>query len=148
MLLYYFVSMWLDTSFINCGFSGWLAKNLEFQTYLTAIVQHIVEPKSNAVDHGTDTLRDRSLRLYQNSPGLWKYTFKHGRKSAVEQIFGEIKVTIYGLNSRKRGLLKKQILLQFLVYNLDKAVELENWGWLQFLNKELIDELKLLSSEK
>jgi len=90
-------------------------------------VQHIVEPKSNAVDHGTDTLRDRSLRLYQSSSGLWKYTFKHGRKSAVEQIFGEIKVTNYGLNSRKRRLLKKQILLQFFLYNLDKAVELENW---------------------
>lgn len=89
-------------------------------------VRHIVEPKSNAVDHGTDSARDRSLRLYQNSPGLWKYTFKHGRKSAVEQVFGEIKVGNNALNSRKRHLLKKQILLQFLLYNLDKAVELEN----------------------
>ncbi len=90
-------------------------------------VRHIVEPKSNAVDHGIDTARDRSLRLYQNSPGLWKHTFKHGRKSAVEQVFGEIKVRNNCLNSRKRHLLKKQILLQFLLYNLDKAMELENW---------------------
>jgi hypothetical protein len=90
-------------------------------------VRHIVEPKSNAVDRGTDTVRDRSLRLYRNSPGLWKYTFKHGRKSAVEQVFGEIKIRNNTLNSRKRHLLKKQILLQFLLYNLDKAMELENW---------------------
>ncbi|OLS24054.1 MAG: hypothetical protein HeimC2_24450, partial [Candidatus Heimdallarchaeota archaeon LC_2] len=90
-------------------------------------VRHIVEPKSNAVDHGTDTARDRSLRLYRNSPGLWKYTFKHGRKSAVEQIFGEIKVRNNCLNSRKRHLLKKQILLQFLLYNLAKAMNQENW---------------------
>ncbi len=90
-------------------------------------VQHIVEPKSNAVDHRTDTFRDRSLRSYQNSPGLWKYTFRHGRKSVVEQIFGEIKVTNYGLNLRKHRLFKKQILVQFLLYNLDKVVELENW---------------------
>jgi len=90
-------------------------------------VRHIVEPKSNAVDHGTDTARDRSLRLYKNSPGLWKYTFKHGRKSAVEQVFGEIKLANNNLNSRKRHLLKKQILLQFLLYNLAKAMELENW---------------------
>jgi len=90
-------------------------------------VRHIVEPKSNAVDHGTDTSIDRSLRLYKNSPALWKYTYKHGRKSAVEQVFGEIKIRNNCLNSRKRHLLKKQILLQFLLYNLDKAVKLENW---------------------
>lgn len=90
-------------------------------------VRHIVEPKSNAVDHGTDTPRDRGLRLYKNSPGLWKHTFKHGRKSAVEQVFGEIKLGNRNLNSRKRNLLKKEILLQFLLYNLAKAVELENW---------------------
>ena len=90
-------------------------------------VRHIVEPKSNAVDHGTDTPRDRSLRLYKNSPGLWKYTFKHGRKSAVEQVFGEVKLENTHLNSRKRYLLKKEILLQFLLYNLAKAVEMENW---------------------
>jgi hypothetical protein len=90
-------------------------------------VRHIVEPKSNAVDHGTDTPRDRSLRLYKNSPGLWKHTFKHGRKSAVEQVFGEVKLENTHLNSRKRNILKKEILLQFLLYNLAKAVELENW---------------------
>lgn len=90
-------------------------------------VRHIVEPKSNAVDHATDSPRDRSLRLYKNSPGLWKHTFKHGRKSAVEQIFGKIKLENTHLNSRKRNLLKKEILLQFLLYNLAKAVELENW---------------------
>jgi len=90
-------------------------------------VRHIVEPKSNSVDHGTDEARDRSVRLYQISSGLWKYTFRHGRKSAVEQVFGEIKVKNNGLNSRKRNLLKKQILLQFFLYNLSKAVELENW---------------------
>ncbi len=90
-------------------------------------VQHIVEPKSNSVNHGTNSVRDRSVRLYQNSPDLWKYTFKHGRKSAVEQVFGEIKIGKSGINSRKRHLLKKQVLLHFLVYNLDKAVKLENW---------------------
>ena len=89
-------------------------------------VRHIVEPKSNAVDHGTDTQRDRSLRLYKNSPALWKHTFRHGRKSAVEQVFGEIKIAKNGINSRRRHLLKKQILLQFLLYNLDKVMELEN----------------------
>ena len=90
-------------------------------------VRHIVEPKSNAVDHGTDTPRDRSLRLYKNSPGLWKHTFKHGRKSAVEQVFGEIKLENTHLISRKRNMLKKEILLQFLLYNLAKTLKLENW---------------------
>jgi len=90
-------------------------------------VRHIVEPKSNAVDHGTDSFQDCSLRLYKNSPQLWKHTFKHGKKSAVEQIFGEIKIRNNALNSRKRNLLKKQILLQFLLYNLNKAMELEIW---------------------
>jgi len=91
-------------------------------------VRHVVEPKSNSVDHGTDSARDRSVRLYLRSPGLWKYSNRHNRKSAVEQVFGEIKIKKNGMNSRKRSLLKKQVLLQFFMYNLAKAVEIDNFG--------------------
>lgn len=91
-------------------------------------VRHVVEPKSNAVDHRSDSARDRSVRLYKKSPGLWKYTNRHNRKTAVEQVFGEVKIRKNGMNSRKRSLLKKQVLLQFFMYNLAKAVEIENFG--------------------
>jgi len=81
-------------------------------------VDLIVEPKSNAVDSGKNTMRDRQVRLYQTSPALWKHTFKHGRKSVVESVFSEIKLKMR-FKARKRVILKRQLLLQFLMFNLN-----------------------------
>ncbi|MCY3415155.1 MAG: transposase, partial [Candidatus Heimdallarchaeota archaeon] len=103
------------------------------QKLLEMGVRHIVEPKSNAIYHGTDTARDRSIRLYQRSSGLWKYSNKHGQKSAVEQVFGEIKIKKNGINSRNKKLFKKQVLLQFFMFNLAKLMEPENFGRWEFL---------------
>ena len=81
-------------------------------------VNLIVEPKTNAVDSGNNTVRDRQVRLYQTSPNLWKHTFKHGRKSVVESVFSEIKLKMR-FKARKRVILKRQLLLQFFMFNLN-----------------------------
>jgi len=81
-------------------------------------VDLIVEPKSNAIDSGQDTARDRQVRLYQASPKLWKHTFGHGRKSVVESVFSEIKLKMR-FKARKRVILKRQLLLQFFMFNLN-----------------------------
>ena len=83
-----------------------------------ADVKLIVEPKSNAVESGNNTSRDRQVRLYQSSPKLWKSTFSHGQKSVVESVFSEIKLKMR-YKARKRKILKRQVLLQFLMFNLN-----------------------------
>lgn len=89
-------------------------------------IKLIVEPKSNAVDHGTGDYRDLGVRLYQNSPNLWKYTHKHGCKSSVEQTFGLVKVKLLPLTGRSPKNKRKQILMNFLVYNLNMILEVQN----------------------
>ncbi len=88
-------------------------------------VQMIVEPKSNAVDHGNDDFHDRSVRLYKNSPSLWKYTHSHGQKSVIEKIMGKIKMQPIPITARLAKTKKKQLCVRFFVYNWNKLLEME-----------------------
>lgn len=82
-------------------------------------VKMIVEPKSNAVDHGTNSLHDRNVRLYQNSPELWKYTNGHGQKSTVERIIGVVKQYPLTMTARLNKTKKKQLVMRYFVYNFN-----------------------------
>ena len=102
-------------------------KKLRKQKLLKYGIKLIIEPKKNAVDHGTGNYRDLDLRLYKNSPNLWKYTHQHGCKSSVEQTFGLVKVKTLPLTGRSPKSKRKQILMNFLVYNLNMMLEDQNW---------------------
>lgn len=87
-------------------------------------IRLLVEPKKGSVDHGQDTDRDRDVRLSQQSKELWKHTFKYGNKQVVEHVFGEIKLNLC-VNARKRTILKRQLLIHFLMYNLNLYLKME-----------------------
>ena len=89
-------------------------------------VKLIVEPKKNATDKGTDSSQDRSLRLYRNSPNLWKSTHKYDQKTFVELVFGTIKSRPLPLSAKLTRNKKKQIIMKFFVYNFNMMLELEN----------------------
>ncbi len=89
-------------------------------------VQLIVEPRSNATDKGTNSSHDKSLRLYHNSPELWKLTHNHGQKAIVERAFGSVKSTPIPLNARLAKNKRKQLIMKFFVYNFNMLLELEN----------------------
>lgn len=84
----------------------------------------LVEPKKGSVDHGQETDRDRDVRLSDQCKELWKHTFKYGNKQVVEHVFGEIKMNLC-VNTRKRTILKRQLLLHFLMYNLNLYLKME-----------------------
>jgi len=89
-------------------------------------VQLIVEPRSNATDKGTDGYYDKSLRLYRNSPELWKWTHKHGQKAIVERVFGTVKSRPIPLSARLVKNKRKQLIMKFFVYNFNLLLEVEN----------------------
>ena len=89
-------------------------------------IQLIVEPKRNAVDHGSNSWFDRSVRLYSRSASLWKHTHGYGRKSVVEQVICEVKKRKIVLSARKVSQKRKQLLLNFLQYNFAEWLELVN----------------------
>lgn len=100
----------------------------ELRSYLKqSNIRLLVEPKINAVDNGQNSDRDRDVRLSQNSMNLWKNTFNYGRKQIVENVFGEIKDQLE-LNSRNRTILKRQLLLHFLMYNVNICLEAHKIG--------------------
>lgn len=100
----------------------------ELRAYLKqSNIRLLVEPKINAVDNGQNSDRDRDVRLAQNSKGLWKTTFNYGKKQIVENVFGEIKDKLE-LNSRKRTILKRQLLLHFLMYNVNICLQAQKNG--------------------
>ena len=68
-------------------------------------MKFIVEPKKNFVFRCVKGFLERSLRLYKNSPELWKHTFRYWRKATVEHVFGVVKQHKPPLRARK---LKKQ----------------------------------------
>lgn len=80
-------------------------------------IKLVVEPKRNAVDHGTTSFRDRSLRFFCQAKGLWKYTYRIGRKASVEHVIGLVKLHTQPMRARKPCSRRKSLLLQFLVYN-------------------------------
>jgi len=89
-------------------------------------VQLIVEPRSNATDKGTNSYHDKNLRLYRNSPELWKWTHKHGQKAIVERVFGSVKSKPIPLSARRAKNKRKQLVMKFFVYNFNLLLELEN----------------------
>ena len=89
-------------------------------------VQLTVEPRSNAADKGTDSFQDKSVRLYQNSPELWKYTHKHGQKAIVERVFGSVKNKPIPLTAKIAKNKRKQLIMKFFVYNFNLLLEMEN----------------------
>ncbi len=86
-------------------------------------VQMVVEPRSNAVDHGTNSSQDRNVRLYHNSPELWKYTHSHGQKSTVERIIGVVKQYPMAMTARLNITKKKQLVMRYFVYNFNLLLE-------------------------
>lgn len=89
-------------------------------------VQLTVEPRSNATDKGTNSFHDKNLRLYHNSPGLWKKTHRHGQKAIVERVFGAVKSKPIPLSARRAKNKRKQLIMKFFVYNFNLLLELEN----------------------
>jgi len=89
-------------------------------------VQLIVEPRSNATDKGTNGFQDRNLRLYRNSPNLWKWTHKHGQKAIIERVFGSIKSNAIPLSARLAKNKRKQLIMKFFVYNFNLLLEVQN----------------------
>ena len=81
-------------------------------------VRFIVEPKKNFVPHGLSGFFERSLRLYKNSPGLWKHTFRDHKKAAVEHVFGLVKLHNPPVRARTRKNKHKHLVAAFLLYNL------------------------------
>lgn len=89
-------------------------------------VHLIVEPRSNATDKGTDEYHDKNLRLYRNSPELWKWTHKHGQKAIVERVFGTVKTRPIPLSARREKNKRKQLIMKFFVYNFNLLLETKN----------------------
>lgn len=89
-------------------------------------VRLVVEPRSNATDKGTDEYHDKNLRLYRNSPELWKWTHKHGQKAIVERVFGTVKTRSIPLSARREKNKRKQLIMKFFVYNFNLLLETKN----------------------
>ena len=103
---------------INWLFGDKAYHDQKFENYLVEQdIRPVIEPKSNFVDHGTNSARDRSVRLYLSSPELWKKTFRVGLKAAVEHVFGFIKLGFVPLRERLPLQKRKRLLLYFFQYN-------------------------------
>ena len=81
-------------------------------------LRFVVEPKKNFVLRGVKGFLERSLRLYKNSPGLWRHTFRYWRKSAVEHVFGAVTQHKSQLRAKKLKNKHKELMTAFLLYNL------------------------------
>ena len=81
-------------------------------------VKFVVESKKNFVLRGVKGFLERSLRLYKNSPGLWRHTFRYWRKAAVEHVFGLVKQHKPSLMARELKNKHKELLTAFLLYDL------------------------------
>ena len=94
------------------------AYNSYTQKLLEWCVKFVVASRKNFVLNRVKGFLERSLRLYKNSPGLWKHTFRYWRKAAVEHVFGAMKQYKPPLRARKLKNKHKELMTAFLLYNL------------------------------
>lgn len=80
-------------------------------------IRLVVEPKANAVDHGTTSERDNSLRLYRSNRKFWFTVFRCKRKAAVEHTNGTVKQLLTPLRERKPIQRRKRLLVYLFQYN-------------------------------
>ncbi len=77
----------------------------------------VIPPKSNSIDHGTDSQQDLIVRAMQNYPGLYKYNVKSEWRASVEHVFGMVKLRPLRITERKESSRAKALLFPFLCYN-------------------------------
>lgn len=77
----------------------------------------IIPPKSNSIDHGTNSQQDQIVRAMKNYPGLYKFNMKSEWRASVEHVFGLIKLRPLRMTERKEKSRAKALLLPFLCYN-------------------------------
>ena len=84
-------------------------------------VKVIVEPKTNFRLGQRQGLLERTLHLYQRSPGLWKYILLYHEKTTVDHVFGLVKIHKPSLQAQtlKNKHKHKHLLTAFLLANLN-----------------------------
>lgn len=104
------------------GDSAYWAENI-FQWLQKQDIFPVITPKSNYVDHGTDSLHDLLVRAHDHYSGLFKRNHHPEFREAVEHVFGLIKLQLLSVSDRKEKNQLKSLLSPFIWYNFNVFVQ-------------------------
>ena len=104
------------------GDSAYWAENI-FEWLKNQDIFPVITPKSNYVDHGTDSVHDCLVRAYEQYSGLFKRNHHPEFREAVEHVFGLIKLKTLSISDWKEKNQLKSLLTPFIWYNFGVYVQ-------------------------
>ena len=71
------------------------------------------------MDHGTDSVMDKLVRLQRKHPTIWRKNYRPQQRAIVEHVFGLVKQQLPTVRGRSEKSRRKDFILPFVRYNLE-----------------------------